>query len=54
MFEGKLNPSLTAEARADVIHDFVLGYAKLTEPEVTLAWAKELARKIRSRALWLR
>lgn len=32
-FLSKLNPALTPEERADTIHDFVLGYMELTEPE---------------------
>jgi hypothetical protein len=54
MFEGKLNADFTAEVRADAIHDFVLGYIRLLEPDVSEDWIRELARKVRARALWLK
>lgn len=53
-FGTKLNPALTPEERADAFHDFVLAYVDLTEPDASKEWAKELARKVRSRALWLK
>lgn len=53
-FCKKLNPALTPEERADLIHDFALAYTELVQPETSKAWAKELARKVRSRALWLK
>ena len=53
-FLTKLNPALSAEQRADTIHDFVLGYMKLVQPDVSKEWAREFARKVRARALWLK
>jgi len=54
MFAGKSNPALTPELRADFIHDFVLGYSQMTEADVTPEWTRELARRVRQRALWLK
>jgi hypothetical protein len=43
---------MTPEARADVAYGFALGYAKFHGS--TSAWAKELARRVRKRILWVK
>ena len=53
-FITKLNPALSAEERADAIHDFTLTFVEFLQPETTKEWASELARKVRSRVLWLK
>jgi hypothetical protein len=50
----QLNPALSAEKRADVVHDFVVGLLKLTEPDKSDLWVVEFARRVRARALWLK
>jgi hypothetical protein len=52
-FCTKLNPALSAEERADFFHDFAVDILDLIEPERSKEWAQELARKVRSRVLWL-
>lgn len=50
----QLNPALSAEKRADLVHDFVVGVLELSEPEKSPAWIKEFARRVRQRVLWLK
>lgn len=50
----QLNPALSAEKRADLVQEFVIGLLKLTEPEKSTAWVMEFARRVRARALWLK
>ena len=50
----RLNPALSAEERADLIHDFVVSYTELTEPDRSKEWVREFARRVRARALWLK
>ena len=45
------DPKLTPETRADLAEQFALNYSKLKG--MSPAWAKELARKVHQRALWL-
>ena len=53
-FLAKLNPALTAEERADAAYDFALNLTLMIQPDTSKAWAQEFARKVRSRALWLK
>ena len=53
-FCAKLNPALSPEERADFFHDFAIDIINLIEPERSKQWAHELARKVRSRVLWLK
>lgn len=53
-FCTKLNPTLSPEERADFFHDFAIDIIDLIEPERSKQWAQELARKVRSRVLWLK
>jgi hypothetical protein len=47
---GRTN--LTAESRADLAHKFALSFAKLKGHSTE--WAKELARRVRQRMLWVK
>ncbi len=50
--EGAKPSRLAAEQRADLAHDFALNYARLHG--TTAAWARELARRVRRRFLWVK
>jgi hypothetical protein len=53
-FCTKLNPALSAEERADFFYDFAIDIIALIEPERSKQWTQELARRVRSRVLWLK
>jgi hypothetical protein len=53
-FFSKLNPALGAEERADAAYEFTSAYIDLVEPESSRERARELARRVRSRILWMK
>lgn len=50
----QLNPALSPEKRADLIHEFVIALLDLTEPEKSKEWVRGFAKRVRARALWLK
>jgi hypothetical protein len=52
LFGRSLNDKITAEERAEAAYQVALNWARLMNR--TTRYAKELARRVRARALWLK